>query len=60
MDEDLVVACQRKLDEEDSNSSAVAEKRRVTWERLEAAATIQPVGSDILVPVKSATCSVAC
>ncbi|XP_061337664.1 serine/threonine protein phosphatase 2A 57 kDa regulatory subunit B' kappa isoform-like isoform X2 [Gastrolobium bilobum] len=60
MDEDLVLACQRKIEEEDSRSSAAAERRRITWERLEAAASDQSVGGDILVPVKSATCSVAC
>jgi serine/threonine-protein phosphatase 2A regulatory subunit B' len=76
MDEELVLACQRKIEEEDSKSSDVAERRRITWERLEEAATnIQSVGSgngnsgsssssssDILVQVTSATatCSVAC
>ncbi|KAE9602257.1 putative protein phosphatase 2A, regulatory B subunit, B56 [Lupinus albus] len=63
MDEELVLACQRKFDEEDSGSSAAAERRRVTWERLEAAAkSDQPVvAGDVIVPVRSsATCSVAC
>ncbi|KAF7806335.1 serine/threonine protein phosphatase 2A 57 kDa regulatory subunit B' kappa isoform-like [Senna tora] len=61
MDEDLVLACQHSVEEEDSRSSAAAEKRRITWERLEAAAAnVQSVASDILVPAKSATCSVAC
>lgn len=61
MDEDLVLACQRKSEEEDSRSSAVAERRRITWERLEAAAaSVQSVGGDVLAPVRSATCSVAC
>ncbi|KAL1325960.1 hypothetical protein HN51_036007 [Arachis hypogaea] len=69
MDEDLVLACQRKFEEDDARSSAVAERRRITWERLEeAAAGIQSIGGggsgggDILVPVKSAStaCSVAC
>lgn len=61
MDEELVLACQLKLKEEDSRSSAAAEQRRVTWERLEAAATanIQPiaVAGDVLA---SPACSVAC
>ncbi|MED6217338.1 hypothetical protein PIB30_016742 [Stylosanthes scabra] len=69
MDEELVLACQRKFDEDDARSSAVAERRRITWQRLEeAAAGVQSIGggggssSDILVPVKSASaaCSVAC
>ncbi|KAF5482086.1 hypothetical protein F2P56_002681 [Juglans regia] len=41
MDEELVIACQRKLEEEDSRLSAAAEKRRLTWERLEIAAGLQ-------------------
>ncbi|KAK7388761.1 hypothetical protein VNO78_23588 [Psophocarpus tetragonolobus] len=62
MDEELVLACQRRIEEEDSSASAAAERRRVTWERLEAAAAgvKTSVGGDVLVPVKSATCSVAC
>ncbi|TKY73228.1 Serine/threonine protein phosphatase 2A 57 kDa regulatory subunit B' iota isoform [Spatholobus suberectus] len=59
MDEDLVLSCQRKLEEEDSRSSAAAEQRRITWERLEAAANVQhvAVGGDVLA---SSACSVAC
>ncbi|XP_058760799.1 serine/threonine protein phosphatase 2A 57 kDa regulatory subunit B' kappa isoform-like [Vicia villosa] len=65
MDEELVLACQRKIEEEDSKSSDVAERRRITWERLEEAATgVQSIsnGGDILLQVKptTATCSVAC
>ena len=70
MDEELVVACQRRIEEEDSSASAAAERRRVTWERIEAAAAAASTscvqsssvggGGDVLVPVKSATCSVAC
>ncbi|KAK7304190.1 hypothetical protein RJT34_15305 [Clitoria ternatea] len=62
IDEDLVLACQRKLEEEDSKSSAAAEQRRVTWERLEAAANVQSVAIDgnVLASVKSPACSVAC
>lgn len=41
MDEELVIACQRKLEEEDSRLSVAAEKRRLTWERLEIAAGLQ-------------------
>ncbi|KAL9314340.1 hypothetical protein ACSQ67_019792 [Phaseolus vulgaris] len=61
MDEELVFACQHKLEEEDSRSSAAAERRRVTWERLEAAAiaNVQPIAvvGDVLA---SPACSVAC
>lgn len=61
MDEELVLACQLKLEEEDSRSIAAAERRRVTWERLEAAAiaNVQPIAvvGDVLA---SPACSVAC
>ncbi|WCJ29724.1 Serine/threonine protein phosphatase 2A 57 kDa regulatory subunit B' kappa isoform [Euphorbia peplus] len=64
MDEELVLTCQRKLEEEDSMLGVKAEKRRLTWERLENAATFQPqpVADNILAPIKPATttCSVAC
>ncbi|KAK4257373.1 hypothetical protein QN277_006968 [Acacia crassicarpa] len=54
MDEDLVLACQHNLEEEDLKSGAEAERRRIAWERLEAAANVESVVDDILVPVKSA------
>jgi len=60
MDEELVVACQHKLEEEDSRLRVAAEKRRLTWERLETAAGLQPLAGNILGSVKPATCSVAC
>ncbi|KAG8657424.1 serine/threonine protein phosphatase 2A 57 kDa regulatory subunit B' kappa isoform isoform X1 [Manihot esculenta] len=60
MDEELMVTCQRKLEEEDSLSSLKAEKRRLTWERLENAAGFQSSADKILAPVKPAVCSVAC
>lgn len=61
IDEELVLACQCKLEEEESKLSAAAEKRRITWERLEiAAAGLQPQAGNFLVPPKPATCSVAC
>lgn len=60
MDEELVIACQRKLEEEDSRLCVAAEKRRLTWERLETVASLQSLAGNILVPVKPATCSVAC
>ncbi|KAJ9168408.1 hypothetical protein P3X46_019935 [Hevea brasiliensis] len=60
MDEELVLACRSKLEEEDSMLSLKAEKRRLTWERLENAAGFQSAADNILAPVKPATCSVAC
>lgn len=43
IDEELMLACQGKFEEEDSKSIVVAERRRLTWERLETAAAFQPV-----------------
>eukprot|EP00257_Ricinus_communis_P014778 XP_015572536.1 serine/threonine protein phosphatase 2A 57 kDa regulatory subunit B' kappa isoform isoform X1 [Ricinus communis] len=60
MDEELVVACQRKLEEEDSMLSVKAEKRRLIWERLESAASLQPAAANLLASVKPTTCSVSC
>ncbi|KAL6274738.1 hypothetical protein ACE6H2_025430 [Prunus campanulata] len=60
MDEELVLACQCKLEEEDIRSSAAAEKRRLTWERLETAAGVQPVACNFLAPIKPAACPVVC
>ncbi|XP_057968702.1 serine/threonine protein phosphatase 2A 57 kDa regulatory subunit B' kappa isoform-like [Malania oleifera] len=60
MDEELMLACQGKFEEEDSKSSVAAEKRRLTWERLERAARFHPVAGNISVLANSATCSVSC
>ncbi|CAI0543127.1 unnamed protein product [Linum tenue] len=66
MDEELMLACQCKLEEEQSKSNVVAEKRRLTWENLESAAGgaasfNNPISNTInLAHVESASCSVAC
>uniref|UniRef100_A0A5B6YGJ2 Serine/threonine protein phosphatase 2A regulatory subunit n=1 Tax=Davidia involucrata TaxID=16924 RepID=A0A5B6YGJ2_DAVIN len=60
MDEELVLACQGKFEEEDSKSSVAAERRRLTWERLETAAGFQPLAGNISGLVKPATCAVTC
>lgn len=63
MDEELVLACQRKLEEENSKLNEVAEKRKLTWERLETAAGLKPAAGNIIPPpVKpaAAACPVAC
>ncbi|CAH9102966.1 unnamed protein product [Cuscuta epithymum] len=44
MDEELVLACQRKLEEEKSTSDIVAERRRVKWEHLDSI-TSTPISS---------------
>lgn len=60
MDEELVLACQSKYEEENSVSNTAAERRRLTWERLEIAASYQPVSSDISGLAKPPTCLVSC
>ena len=59
MDEELVLACELDSKEEQSRSIAASEKRRLTWERLENAATPQPVSTNISFLVEPATCAVA-
>lgn len=59
MDEELVLDCQLNLKEEQSRSIAAAEKRRLTWEQLENAATPQPVSTNVSFLVEPATCAVA-
>ncbi|KAK8597838.1 hypothetical protein V6N13_095234 [Hibiscus sabdariffa] len=60
MDEELVLACQRELEEENSRSSEAAEKRKVTWERLETAASYESAATNMILPIKPAACPVAC
>ncbi|XP_059638068.1 serine/threonine protein phosphatase 2A 57 kDa regulatory subunit B' kappa isoform-like [Cornus florida] len=62
MDEDLVITCQGRFEEDNSKLSVAAERRRLIWERLEAAAGFQPVvnTNNISGLVKSATCAVSC
>lgn len=55
MDNELVLSCQGKLEEEEANVRSAAEKRRVTWERLESVALAQPVTGKIAVLVTPAT-----
>lgn len=52
MDEELVLACQGNFEDENLKSSVEAEKRRMTWEKLE---SFQPVGN-ISVLVEPLTC----
>lgn len=72
MDEELVLACQCKLEGEGVRLKDAAEKRRLAWELLETTAGLPPAttttaatatagAGNFLVPVKpTATCSVAC
>ena len=61
MDPELVLVCQQKFAEETSESTLAAERRRMTWERLENAASHQqPVANDVSSIIESAPCVVAC
>ncbi|CAN0900820.1 Serine/threonine protein phosphatase 2A 57 kDa regulatory subunit B' kappa isoform [Linum grandiflorum] len=66
MDEELMMACQRKSEDEHSKPNVVAEKRRLTWENLENAAGTGFINSPISLGTNipqiepAATCSVAC
>ncbi|KAL3532406.1 hypothetical protein ACH5RR_005927 [Cinchona calisaya] len=60
MDEELALACQSKVEEEHSKSSLAAERRRLTWERLETAASCQPMASGFSGVLESASCVVIC
>ncbi|KAK4344231.1 hypothetical protein RND71_037325 [Anisodus tanguticus] len=62
MDEELVLDCQGKLEEENSKSNVAAERRRLKWKRLEIAANYEPVTipSNISGMVKPTTCLVSC
>ena len=58
MDEELVLACQLDLKEEQSRSIAAAEKRKLAWEQLENVATPQLVSTTVSFLVEPATCAV--
>lgn len=62
MDEELVRAYQGKYEEENLKLSMAAEKRKLTWERLETAAGFQPSAgkNDFSILVHPVTCSVTC
>ncbi|KAE8675904.1 Serine/threonine protein phosphatase 2A 57 kDa regulatory subunit B' iota isoform [Hibiscus syriacus] len=61
MDEELLLACQRKLEEENSQSIEAAERRKLEWERLETtAAAFKPSATNIIPPVQPADLPVAC
>ncbi|KAK8581737.1 hypothetical protein V6N12_071946 [Hibiscus sabdariffa] len=61
MDEELLLACQRKLEEENSQSIEAAEKRKLAWERLETtAAAFKPPATNVIPPIQPAAPQVAC
>ncbi|GAA0169636.1 protein phosphatase [Lithospermum erythrorhizon] len=60
MDEELTLACQCRLEEETSHLNFTAERRKVTWERLETSASFQITPISISVTVEPATSILAC
>ncbi|XP_071698166.1 serine/threonine protein phosphatase 2A 57 kDa regulatory subunit B' kappa isoform-like [Rutidosis leptorrhynchoides] len=60
VDHELVLSCQGRSEEDKSTSSVVAEKRRLTWERLENVASFQPVVENVTVLEESTACIVTC
>ncbi|KAF8393311.1 hypothetical protein HHK36_021552 [Tetracentron sinense] len=60
IDNEIVLACQGKFDEEENKLRVAEEKRRVTWERLEIAASFQPVNGNTAVLVSPAAISITC
>ncbi|GKA63392.1 serine/threonine protein phosphatase 2A 57 kDa regulatory subunit B' kappa isoform-like protein [Tanacetum coccineum] len=60
VDHELVLSCQGRLEEDKSKSTVVAERRRLTWERLESSADFQPVVGNVSVLDESAACIVSC
>ncbi|XP_042498427.1 serine/threonine protein phosphatase 2A 57 kDa regulatory subunit B' kappa isoform-like [Macadamia integrifolia] len=60
MDEELVIYCQSKYEEEEVKQTAAAEKRRVTWERLERVASVQPVTGNTAVLITPTATAITC
>lgn len=65
VDEVLVLSCQNKFEEDESATTVVAERRQLTWERLEKVAGgggFQPIVGNvsILETTATATCVVSC
>ena len=60
VDQELVVSCQGRSEEDKSTSSVAAERRRLTWERLENIAAFQPVVGNVTVLEETAPCIVSC
>lgn len=51
MDDELFSQCQRKYEQDEEIKRSIGEKRRVAWERLEAAASYKPVTGNTAVLV---------
>ncbi|XP_076885565.1 serine/threonine protein phosphatase 2A 57 kDa regulatory subunit B' kappa isoform-like [Bidens hawaiensis] len=60
VDQELVLLCQGQSEENKSNSTVVAERRRLTWERLESIASFQPVVGNVPILEETSACVVSC
>ncbi|XP_044464200.1 serine/threonine protein phosphatase 2A 57 kDa regulatory subunit B' kappa isoform-like [Mangifera indica] len=60
MDDVLFISCHSQFREEDARLSLAAEKRKKAWERLENAASHQPIAGNTAVLVTPLTTSIAC
>lgn len=62
MDEELFLTCHAQYEEEEEELTLAAEKRKEAWERLEHAASRQPIAGNtaVLVTPPLATTSIAC
>ncbi|GAB4854173.1 hypothetical protein Ancab_022758 [Ancistrocladus abbreviatus] len=60
MDDVLFKACQTQFMEDQTKLSLVAEQRKATWERLENAASLQPIAGNIAVLVTPTAAPMAC
>lgn len=59
MDEELFISCHAQFKEEEAKLSLVSEKRKEAWERLENAASLQPIAGNAVLVTPLAT-SISC
>lgn len=60
VDQELVLSCRGQSEEAESKSTVVAERRRLTWERLENIARFPPVVGRVSVLEETSACIVSC
>ncbi|KAJ4957594.1 hypothetical protein NE237_024705 [Protea cynaroides] len=60
MDDELILVCQGKYEEEEAKQMAAAEKRRLTWKRLETVACMQPVAGNTAVLITPTATAITC
>ncbi|KAH9623378.1 hypothetical protein KSS87_001326 [Heliosperma pusillum] len=60
MDEPLFLECQNQFREDEAKQPSMLEQRRLTWDRLENAACLQPVTDNMAILVTQSSTSIAC